>query len=93
MQPQTMTLPPPCLTDGSSNPCPQSACLQQTVCGLSCASSLEEASFWDDSHADQLMQCSVYGLSTDRLTPPTPSTSAAMLAALIHLFPKDNLWI
>ncbi len=25
----------------------------QTVCGLSCASSLEEASFWDDSHADQ----------------------------------------
>ncbi len=25
--------------------------------------------------------------------PPTPSTSAAMLAALIHLFPKHNLWI
>ncbi len=25
--------------------------------------------------------------------PPTPSTSAAMLAALISLFPKHNLWI
>ncbi len=36
-----------------------------------------------------LMQCAVYGLSTDRLT-PIPSTSAAMLAALIHLFPKHN---
>ncbi len=44
------------------------------------------------------MQCAAYGLSTDglstdRLTPPTPSTSAAMLAALIRLFPKHNLWI
>ncbi len=38
---------------GSINPCPYSACLQQTVCGLNYASSLEEASFWDDSHADQ----------------------------------------
>ncbi len=27
---------------GSSNPCPTSACLQQTVCRFSCASSLEE---------------------------------------------------
>ncbi len=36
-----------------------------------------------------LMQCAVYGLSTDRLT-PIPSTSAAMLAALIRLFPKHN---
>ncbi len=61
--------------------------------GLSCASSLEEASFWDDSHADQLMLCAAYGLSTDRLTPHS-STSAAMLAALIRgLFPKYNLWI
>ncbi len=25
--------------------------------------------------------------------PPTPSTSAAMLAALIRLFPKQNVWI
>ncbi len=25
--------------------------------------------------------------------PPTPSASAAMLAALISLFPKHNLWI
>ncbi len=41
------------------------------------------------------MQCAVYGLSTDRLPPPTPtpSTSAAMLAALIRLFPKHNIWI
>ncbi len=37
--------------------------------------------------------CSVRRMSTDRLTPPTPSTSAAMLAALIRLFPKHNLWI
>ncbi len=40
-----------------------------------------------------LMQCAAYSLSTDRLTPPTPSTSAAMLAALIRLFPKHKLWI
>ncbi len=39
------------------------------------------------------MQCAAYGLSTDSLTPPTPSTSAAMLAALIRLFTKHNLWI
>ncbi len=39
-----------------------------------------------------LMQCVAYGLKTDRLT-PTPSTAAAMLAALIRLFPKHNLWI
>ncbi len=41
----------------------------KTVCGLSCASSLEEVSFWDDQflHADQFD--AVYGLSTDRLTP------------------------
>ncbi len=38
------------------------------------------------------MQCAAYALSTDRLT-PTPSTSAAMLAALIRLFPKHNLGI
>ncbi len=43
------------------------------------------------------MKCVAYGLSTNRLTtplpPPTPSTSAAMLAGLIHIFPKHNLWI
>ncbi len=39
------------------------------------------------------MQCAAYGLSTDRLPPPTPSTSAAMLTTLIHLFLKHNLWI
>ncbi len=64
-------------------------CLSSANClRLSCASSLEEASFWKTN----LMQCAAYGLSTDRLT-PTPSTSAAMLAALIHLFSKHNLWI
>ena len=31
-----------------------------------------------------LMQCAAYGLSTDRLT-PTPSTSLAMLSALIRV--------
>ncbi len=33
--------------------------LQQTVCRLSFASSLEEAYFWDDGHADQFD--AVYG--------------------------------
>ncbi len=43
---------------------------------------------------NNLMQCAAYGLSIDRLTPPpTPSTSKAMLAALVRLFPKHNLWI
>ncbi len=42
-------------------------CSSSAVCGLSCASSLEEAFFWDDSHADQFV--AVCGLSTDRLTP------------------------
>ncbi len=73
---------------------PQSTCLQQTVCGLSCASSLEEASFWDDSNADQFDWCSVRRMVW-ALTgwPPTLSTTAAMLAELIRLFPKHNLWI
>ncbi len=93
MQPQTMTLPPPCLTVGKTHLSLYSSpgfrhtlltpsepnkfilvlvpvvcqdyfqvmvpvvhvlsLLQQNVCRLSCASSLEEASFWDDSHADQ----------------------------------------
>ncbi len=128
MQPQTMTLPPPCFTVGkthlslysspgcchtrltpsepnklilvssdhradSSNPCPFFACLQQTVFGLSCASSLEDASFWDDSHTDRFdAVCGVWSEHW-QADPPTPSTSAAMLAALIRLFPKHNLWI
>ncbi len=37
-----------------------------------------------------LMQCAAYGLNTDRLTPPTPSTSAAMLAALYVYFPNHT---
>ncbi len=50
----------------------------------------------DDSHADQFD--AVCGVWSWALTgwfpqPPTPSTSAAMLAALICLFPKHNLWI
>ncbi len=36
----------------SSNPCPLLV-FSKTVCGLSCLSSLEEASFWYDCHADQ----------------------------------------
>ncbi len=36
------------------------------------------------------VQCMVWALTC---WPPTPSTSAAMLAALIRLFPKHNLWI
>ncbi len=39
-----------------------------------------------------LMQCAAYDLNTDRLT-PTPSSSAAILAILIRLFSKYNLWI
>ncbi|CAI9572387.1 unnamed protein product [Staurois parvus] len=62
-------------------------CLQAFLCiiFLSCPSGTT-------AMQTNLMQCALYGLSTDRLT-PTPSTSAAMLAALIRLFPKDNLWI
>ncbi len=75
MQPQTMTLPPPCLTVGkthfslySSPGCrhtrltpsePNKFILvssdHRTWFQVSCASSLEEASFWDDSHADLLI--------------------------------------
>ena len=40
-----------------------------------------------------MMQCVVYGLSTERLTPHTPLTFATMLVTLLRLFPKDNLWI
>ncbi len=70
----------------------KSACLQQTVCGLSCASSLEEVSFWDDSHTDQFdAVCSVW-CEHWQADPPIPSASAAMLAALIRLFSKHNLW-
>ncbi len=46
---------------GSSNPC--LVCLsQQTVAGF-LVHHLRRASFWDDSHADHLMQCAAYGLS------------------------------
>ena len=40
-----------------------------------------------------LMQCAVYGLRSAHWPPPNPLTSAAMLAALLLLFSKDNLWI
>ncbi len=60
---------------------------------LYCASSLEEASFCDYSHADQFdAVCGVWSEHW-QADPPTPSTSAVMLAALICLFPKHNLWI
>ncbi len=61
-------------------------------CGLSCESSLDEAFFWDDSQADQFdAVCGVWSKQW-QADPPTPSTSVAMLAALICLFPKHNLW-
>lgn len=78
---QRDTLPPirvPCLLVFS-----------KLLAGFFCASSLEVASFWDDSHVTNLTQCAAYGLSTDRLT-LHPSTSAAVLAALICSFFKDN---
>ncbi len=81
MQPQTMTLAPPCLTAGKTHltlysspgfrhthltPSEQNKFIlvsvihvlsllvfSKLVCRLSCAASLEEVSFWDDSHADQ----------------------------------------
>ncbi|MEQ2178424.1 hypothetical protein GOODEAATRI_013893, partial [Goodea atripinnis] len=38
-----------------------SACFQQTVCRLSCASSLEEASFWGISQAYHFVpRCSIW---------------------------------
>ncbi len=75
---------------GSSNLCPLSSCLHQTVCRLSCASSLEEASFCDDSHADQFD--AVCGIWSDhwQADPPPISTSAAILAALIPYFPNTT---
>ena len=35
-------------------------------------------------------QCAAYGLSTDRLTPSSPSSSAEMLAALLCWFPQNQ---
>ncbi len=40
-----------------------------TVCGLSCASSLEELPSGTTAMQTNLIQCAAYGLSTDRLTP------------------------
>ena len=46
---------------GSSNPCALLICFQQTVCGLSCVSSSEEASSWGDRHAHQFdVECDVW---------------------------------
>ncbi len=126
MQPQTMTIPPPCLavgkTDlslyslpgfrlehawhhlnqislswshqttghGSSNPC---AYLQQTFCRLSSASSLEEASFWDDSHADQFdAVCGVWSEHWQADPPPLQPLQQCWQHSYAY-FPKHNLWI
>ncbi len=64
-------------------------------CGLSCASSLEEASFWDDSHADQFVAvCGVWSEHWQADPPPPPPFNlCSNAAALIRLFPKHNLWI
>ncbi len=37
--------------------------------------------------------CGIWSENWQATPPHTPSTSAAMLAALIRLFPKHNLWI
>ncbi len=105
MQPQTMTLPPPCLTVGkthlslySSPGCrhtrltpsePNKFILVRSqdmvpvinvlsllvfsklFAGLLCASSLEEASFWDDTHADQFdAVCGVWSEQWQADPPP-----------------------
>ena len=46
---------------GASNSCSLTAFLRQTVVGLSCEPASEEASFWDDGHADCLdAECDVW---------------------------------
>ncbi len=73
----------------STNPCPESACLQQTFLCI-----IFRKGFLLGRQPRRPIWCSVR-LMFWALTgwPPTPSTSAAMLAALRHLFPKHNLWI
>ncbi len=45
--------------------------LQQTICELTWASSLEEASFWDDNHADQFdAVCGVWSEHWPAYPPP-----------------------
>ncbi len=46
---------------GSSNSCSWPGCLQQTVCRLFCKPASEEASFWNDGHANRLVAvCGVW---------------------------------
>ncbi len=125
MQPQTMTLPPPCLTVGkthlslysspgcrhtrltSSEPNNVSWSHQTTGHGMSIPACLSSANclqaflciifrrgFLLGRQPCRPIWCSVRHMVW-ALTgwPPTPSTSAAMLAELIRLFPKHNHWI
>ena len=61
----------------SSNPFVLLTRLQQTVCGLSCVLSLEEAASWGDSHVPQFdVECGVwsehFNLCSNADSTPTP---------------------
>ncbi len=56
---------------GSSNSCSWPGCLKQSICRLFCEPASDEASFWDDGHANRLV--AVYGLWTDKLPGELPS--------------------
>ncbi len=42
--------------------------LARLFAGFFCEPASEDASFWDDCHANDLLQYVVYGLSSDKLT-------------------------
>ncbi len=93
MQPQTMTLPPPCLTVGKTHlSLYSSSGFRKLFAGFLCI--IFRRGFLLGRQPCRPIWCSVRRMVW-ALTgwPPTPSTSAAMLAALTRLFPKHNLWI
>ncbi len=125
MQPQTMTLPPPCLTVGQTHLSLFSwnhvLWSDETKINLFCSDGVKRV-WWQPGVQRQVclssanclraflciifrrgfllgrQPCRPIWCSVQRMIwaltgwPPTPSTSASMLAALIRLFSKHNLW-
>ncbi len=65
MQPQTMTLPPPCLTVGKTH----LSLYSSPGCHHMLDTTLNQISLSWTAMQTNLMQCAAYGLSTNRLTP------------------------
>ncbi len=100
MQPQTMILPPPCLTVGkaqfywSSSPGRRHTCWTPsesnkfTLDSPDHSASSEEASFWDDGHANRLVAVwrMIWALTS---WSSTSATSKAMLTALMRQKPAS----